>query len=88
MGDMGDLWREHREHKQEKKRSNITSSIHLIEKLADESKLELKKLSNEHYRIGLYDFWPSTGRYMHVTTKKKGRGVFNLIKLLKEQKDA
>lgn len=35
-----------------------------------------------HYRIGDFDFWPSTGKYMERSTKKTGRGVFNILKKL------
>ena len=30
----------------------------------------------------IYDFYPSTGLYINRATKKKGRGVFNLLKKL------
>lgn len=29
------------------------------------------------------DFWPSTGKYIFRTKQAKGRGVFNLIKVMK-----
>ena len=30
----------------------------------------------------LVDFWPSTGKYIFRNTRKKGRGIFNLLKEL------
>lgn len=42
-----------------------------------------KKLSQWHYRIGDYDFWPTTGKYLNRKTNDKGRGVLNLIKKIK-----
>ena len=30
-----------------------------------------------------YDFWPGTGRFKSRKTGKSGRGIFNLIKLVK-----
>lgn len=35
-----------------------------------------------HLVIGDFDFWPSTGLFKNRKTGKKGRGVFNLIKVL------
>lgn len=31
------------------------------------------------------DFWPGTGLYIVRVSEKKGRGVFNLLKFLKEK---
>lgn len=31
----------------------------------------------------IYDFWPSTGKFIARKGKTKGRGVFNLIKKIK-----
>lgn len=36
-----------------------------------------------HLKVGDYDFWPSTGMFLHKKTRTKGRGVFKLVKLLK-----
>lgn len=32
--------------------------------------------------IGDFDFYPSTGLFRNRKTNKKGRGIFNLIKLI------
>jgi hypothetical protein len=32
----------------------------------------------------IYDFWPSTGKYIKRSTQRHGRGVFKLIGELKE----
>jgi len=32
----------------------------------------------------LIDFWPGTGKWIARDTKLKGRGVFNLLKYVKE----
>lgn len=31
----------------------------------------------------LVDFWPGTGKWIARDTKRKGRGVFNLLKYIK-----
>ncbi len=37
-----------------------------------------------HLVAGPFDFWPSTGLFINRDTGKRGRGVFNLVKLLKK----
>ena len=46
--------------------------------------IEFVVLSEEckHLRVGAFDFWPSTGKFYNQKTKHKGRGVFNLMKLV------
>ena len=33
---------------------------------------------------GKFDFWPSTGLFINRTTKERGRGIFNLFKIIKK----
>src|SRR5437868_15266330 len=37
-----------------------------------------------HWRIGSYDYWPTTSRFMNRETRYKGRGFENLLNKLKE----
>lgn len=36
---------------------------------------------------GYIDFWPGTGKWIARNDQKKGRGVFNLIKYMKNQEE-
>lgn len=36
-----------------------------------------------HLVIGDYDFWPGTGLFIHRPSQEKGRGIRNLMKLLR-----
>jgi len=36
-----------------------------------------------HYIVGDFDYWPSTGLFISRTTKKRGRGIKNLLKQVK-----
>lgn len=36
-----------------------------------------------HYKIDGWDFWPTTGKFYNSKTDVKGRGVFDLIRKLK-----
>lgn len=76
MSDLGDHFQAMKDHGKERKRYNLERSLGLLRA----NKVEFTKLTDHHYRIGVYDFWPSTGVYLNRETKKKGRGVFNLIK--------
>lgn len=78
MSELGDTFREWREYKKKKKAKNLEFAPDILH----ENGIRFKALTMEHYRIGEYDFWPTTGLYIHRKTKKRGRGVFNLIKAL------
>lgn len=78
MGDIGDLFNDIKEEKKEKRAKNATSSRDIL----ISRKVPFKELSSDHLRVAEYDFWPSTGLFIHIKTKKRGRGVFNLIKIL------
>lgn len=36
--------------------------------------------------LGVWSFWPGTGTFLHHTSRVRGRGVFNLLKRIKESK--
>lgn len=74
-----DAFKAMREEGRKKRASNLDSSLNLL--IA--ANISFKLLSPTHARVGEYDFWPSTGLFIHIKTKKKGRGVRNLIKRLK-----
>jgi hypothetical protein len=76
MSELGEMYAEWKKEKQEKKIANHDNSIELLK----EKKVPFKMFSNDHLRVGEYDFWPSTGLFIHLKTKKRGRGVFNLLK--------
>ncbi len=78
--DEGDFWRRFKEQKSKKKKKNVESSLSVLQKRG----INYKTLSerSRHYRIGDWNFWPSTGKFHNQKTGVKGRGVFNLIKKL------
>ena len=81
MSELGEIFGEWKKEKQEKKRSNATGSLAIL----DENKITYKRLSLDHFRVGEFDFWPSTGLFIHLKTKWRGRGVFNLIRQLNKE---
>ena len=80
--DDSEMWRKVREDGQRKKEQNTVQSLELLRRHGVEFICLSEK--GRHYRIGEYDFWPSTGKFINRTTKESGRGVFNLIKLIRK----
>ena len=81
MGDMGDTFRAMRECAQQRRDCNTASSTRILQ----ENGIPYATFNNGvMLRIGIYDFFPSTGLFINRATKKKARGVFNLIKKIRE----
>lgn len=78
MSDLGETFAALREHNLAKKQRNSEKSRELLTKYG----VEFKELSSTHLRVGGYDFWPSTGLWIHTKTKFRGRGIFRLLTLL------
>lgn len=68
-----------REEGRVKRASNLDNSLSLLHAQG----VEFKLLSPTHARVGAFDFWPSTGLFIHTQTKRRGRGVRNLIRKVK-----
>lgn len=77
MGDMGDDFNAFKKAGQQKRWRNLENSTRILK----EHGIPFETYNNGiHLKVGPFDFWPSTGLYMHSKTQKTGRGVFNLIK--------
>jgi hypothetical protein len=84
---MGDIFRPYREARVEKRRANTVNSTTILKERAVE-------FTSHNGGIHLvvakkWDFWPSTGKFMERHGRagkplRKGRGVFNLLKLIEE----
>jgi uncharacterized membrane protein YsdA (DUF1294 family) len=79
MSELGEIFAAHKEDRRKKKSNNLESTLAIL----NERKVPYKKLSAVHLWIGSFDFWPSTGLFIHKKTKKRGRGIFNLLKAMK-----
>lgn len=82
MGDEGDIWKDIRKERQQKRWANHHSSMAILRR--NGVSYQLLDESTGHYRLGDYDFWPTTGRFMNRRDGEKGRGVFNLMKELRK----
>ena len=88
MGDVGDSFDGWKEHSQEKRADNRSMSAGI---LRDRGVSFTEKNMGAHLIVEgkecLIDFWPGTGKYI-TRTGNKGRGVFNLLKLVSTKKPA
>ena len=66
----------------EKRQKNTAAPTQILKDRGIEFKSYNK---GAHLVIEDFDLWPSTGLFIHRITAKRGRGVFNLIKLLKQK---
>ena len=85
MSELGEAYKALAEHnkveRQEKKRLNKARSTQI---LADKG-IPFQSFNNGvHLVVGTFDFWPSTGKFISHVTGEKGRGVFKLIKKIKD----
>ena len=78
----GEIWEKIKEDSKKKRWSNKEKSLAILK----EKGIKVLELNKEqaHYRIEGFDFWPTTGKFYNQKTKQKGRGVFNLIKIIKK----
>ena len=77
-----EMWKAHREAGQQKRWTNVESSLKIL-KIKNIPYIILNETIC-HYRVGQFDFWPSTGKFYNQKTGQKGRGVFKLIDLCKK----
>ncbi len=78
---MDDIFNDMKKHSQDKRKRNRESSANTLQKKGIDF---IVKNCGIHLIVkgknGLIDFWPGTGKFI-ARNGKKGRGVFNLIKL-------
>lgn len=78
MSELGELYRDWKKEKTAKKQLNAVASEDILIRKG----VQFRKFTEDHYRVGEYNFWPSTGLFIHVHRNERGRGVFNLLKKL------
>lgn len=81
MSELGDDFREYRAMRKEKKERNVAQSVELL----DQNGIPyiMHQGNNKHLLVaGRLNYWPSTGLWIDRITKRKGRGVVNLMRFL------
>lgn len=80
MKEMFSAWNEH---KKDKKQSNLEFSTN---KLKEENIHFTSHNSGYHLVVeDVFDFWPTTGKFINRETGASGRGVSNIINILREE---
>lgn len=87
MGDEGDYWHDVKPVMQEESKQRRASNRERSASLLDSEGVKyLTKNAGAHLivegRDETVDFWPGTGLFITRRTKKRGRGVRNLLKVL------
>jgi hypothetical protein len=80
MSEDGEMWAAIRKDSQAKRHRNEESSVRMLQDAG--IPFRVLSFSSSHYRVGPYDYWPTTGKFYDQKRQLGGRGVRNLIKLL------
>jgi hypothetical protein len=81
MNENGEMWDAIHKDQQAKRHQNEEQSIKMLQDLG--IKYEILSKQSSHYRVGRFNFWPTTGKFYDPKTGEKGRGVRNLINKVK-----
>lgn len=82
MGDCKEIYDAMNQHRKEQRLSDKEKNTQILIKEG------IKFKSNNdgvHLIIGEWSFWPSTNKFFHTKTGKKGYGVHKLLNLLKDK---
>jgi len=80
MWSEAEWWNKVTENSKWKRNKNMVTTKTIL----DKEGIEYIEKPNGHYIIEPYNFWSSTWLFIHKKTNKRWRGIFNLIKKLKE----
>ena len=83
MSEQCEIYNLQKAYAQEKRAANTIYSTNLIKHLG--LNYESKNFGAHIIIKNRWDFWPSTGLFIDRKSKKKGRGVRNLIKIVKKE---
>jgi len=77
---MNNIFKDYKEDRKKKRWHNDRSSRQIL----DERHIEYEILDAglSHYRVGDFNFWGTTGKFYNQKTGQKGRGIFNLLRII------
>lgn len=89
MGDMGDIFNADKEYRKARSRTKKLSNLEQSTAMLDDLGIHYESKNNGVHLVVdcCFDYWPSTGLFIHRQTKAKGRGVRNLLKALEATND-
>lgn len=70
---------------EENRKRKENKKIRVIQILKNNN-IDYKILSEYHFRIGDFDLWPSTWKWINRKTREKGVNIERLVKLLRTNK--
>jgi len=83
MSDIGEFWRdvkpELEKEGRERKDRNLLNAREKLTAL----KIPFRELTEHHFRVLHFNYWPSTGLFIDMKTSKRGRGINNLLKAVR-----
>ena len=81
FADESEKWEAYRKESQKRRWDNFKKSCEIL----DRERISYHMLDEKggHLRIGRFDFWPTTGKFYDPHKKEVGRGIFNLLKIIK-----
>jgi hypothetical protein len=74
-------FRDLKDYSKEKRSDNLEKTLIILK----ERGVDFQRLSESHLRVANFDFWPTTGLFIHRVTRVRGRGIFNLLKRLDQK---
>jgi hypothetical protein len=79
MSDLGEYWKDVNDYYQAKRCSNTIHSTEILKRAG----VQFESYNNGAHLIvsGKFDFWPSTGLFIDRITRKRNRGIHNLLRL-------
>ena len=81
----GDFYRTWNKLKQEKRWKNHESSMKLLHRFSidyESRNMDVHIIIQNIEEVPIIDFWPTTGKWIVRNNKRKGRGIFPLLKYL------
>lgn len=84
MSEDSEIWKGHKQERQKKRWRNEEQSLKILQDHG--VAYETLNAAVSHYRIGDWNFWPTTGKFYNQKKAQGGRGVFNLLKVLRIEK--
>jgi hypothetical protein len=81
--ELGETFRAMREDSQRRRAANLEHGLFTLRARGHAYTM----FSGTHVRVGDYDYWPSTGLWIHVTNRRsRGRGILGLLCKLEPSK--
>ncbi len=88
MGDVGDYWKDVGPILKEESRNRKDSNKEYCTNKLNELNIPFKSHNAGIHLVvmGIFDYWPSTGKFINRKNRKSGHGINSLLKQIKLEK--